>query len=141
MLTPFKEVFSMPPNGVGLMTDAVTGKPKLGGPGTIYKMFIPSLMAKIAKGASAKKSLGSPNRAIFINDSSCKPQITSIMRSQNYLSVPMAASNSWDHHHREKKVNETVVEYLNRFDRVEVTIPNGKVSKAMFNTTIYMKDY
>lgn len=141
MLTPFKEVFSIQPNVVGLMSDAITGNTKLGGPGTIYKLFLPSLMAKIAKGSSAKKSLGSPNRAIFINDSSCKPQIASSIHSQNYLSVPMAASNSWDHHHREKIIDEIVYEYLKQFDRVEVTIPNGKVSKAMFNTTIYMKDY
>lgn len=141
MLTPFKDVFEIPANTVGLMSNAVTGDPNLKGPGSSYKVYLPVLMADIKKGSATEKTLGKPSSAIFINNSACKPQITSTLHSKNYVTVVMAASNSWDHHCRKMVKDYVTIEYLKQYDKVDVNIPNGKLSKGMFNTTTYTKEY
>ena len=63
--------------------------------GETMEIFIPKLMPYMNSGTPTIKSTITKGSMVFVNDSSCKPNVPTIVRSQNYISPKFENSASW----------------------------------------------
>ena len=99
------------------------------------KVHIPILMANIPRGLpdTSKTSI---NRNIFCNDSSCRVNPSSLVTTQNYITIG---------HHKNESPDFTIVEdwqgRMTRYNKILAEIPNGDIRNIRFTHKMDKLEY
>ena len=99
------------------------------------KLYIPTLMSGIKKGAPMKSTLNSKGKSVFANAKKCRPYIhRTVMKDQNYLEGRLELSDDLGvvvtNVYNDK--GEITNKYIKAGTKVRCYFLNGKVSKLYF---------
>lgn len=107
-------------------TDITTNKDTI-------KVHIPAIMSKIKKDTPTIKNVSLGNsRTIFINDQTCMPKFSSIIKEKNYIEVKKENNSSLNS--LTKTHNNKIV--IPKDVAVQCTFNHGKISKKTFNSNL-----
>ena len=154
MISPLQLPIDVEKDMPGIILEHIKPAPK---EGEELKLYIPMLMTKITKGKPKTHIVKSSGKQLFINDSSCRPAIHSVIKGQNYITCYAENGIVW-RYATDKEIKyespndlsgytsngdsiyliEKVREYFTVPDeKVTCYAPNGKLSKMLFNTDTY----
>ena len=109
-------------------------KPTAYGPEQL-QVHIPKLMANIPRGLP-DTSKASINSNIFCNDSSCKVNPSSLVTTQNYITI-----NHHKNDHPEFTIVKDIYGKMTRYNKILAEIPNGDIRNIRFTNKMDKLEY
>ena len=93
--------------------------------GETMQIYVPRLMPYMVKGSPVQQSVVTNGNMAFANDSSCKPNAPSVVRTQNYISPKF--NGSWD-----GIVADPDEDPVPSGTSVQITFPSGNLLSPTF---------
>lgn len=107
--------------------------------GDKVKVYIPKFMSKIGKASKPENEIVplQSSNMLFINDSSCRPSVSSSIKTQNYIEAIVTNESSWNNNSIIYKTDDTGKHnYLKKNTKGICECPNNLLKTIYFSDNI-----